>query len=98
LALYGIDRTFDKDAGMIKSFKCRCPQRLWDEENSKHLGGIARQAMRKLEILNAAENVDDLRTPPGNRNGQFSIRVNQQYRICFYWNNGAEQVEITDYH
>lgn len=89
-----------------KSFKCRYTQRLWDEENSKHFGGIARQAMRKLEILNAAENVDDLRTPPGNRleiltgnrNGQYSIRVNQQYRICFYWNNGAEQVEITDYH
>ncbi len=91
---------------MIKSFKCRYTQKLWNEENCKRFGSIAKQAMRKLEILHAAENIDDLRNPPGNRlealsgdrTGQYSIRINQQYRICFYWNNGAEQVEITDYH
>ncbi len=91
---------------MIKSFKCKYTQKLWDEETSKRFASIAKQAMRKLEILHAAENMDDLRNPPGNRlealsgdrAGQYSIRINQQYRICFYWNNGAEQVEITDYH
>lgn len=62
--------------------------------------------MRKLEILHAADRVDDLLLPPGNRlealsgnrNGQYLIRINQQFRICFVWKEGAEQVEITDYH
>ncbi len=63
--------------------------------------------MRKLDLLDAAETLDDLRVPPGNRlealkgdrAGQYSIRINQQYRICFVWReNSAEDVEIVDYH
>jgi proteic killer suppression protein len=63
--------------------------------------------MRKLEWLNAAKDLDDLRVPPGNRlekllgdrNGQFSIRINDQWRVCFEWRNGnAWNVEIVDYH
>ncbi|RMI20442.1 MAG: plasmid maintenance system killer protein, partial [Calditrichaeota bacterium] len=64
-------------------------------------------AVRKLDLLDAAETLDDLRVPPGNRlealkgdrAGQYSIRINQQYRICFVWReNSAEDVEIVDYH
>ncbi len=91
---------------MIKSFKCKQTKKLWDKENSRYFNSIARQAMRKLEILHAADRVEDLRLPPGNRlealsgdrKGQYSIRINQQYRICFRWNDGADSVEITDYH
>ena len=66
-----------------------------------------RQARRKLLLLNAAGHVNDLRSPPGNRlevlkgdrAGQYSIRINGQWRICFYWHEGgAENVEIVDYH
>jgi toxin HigB-1 len=64
-------------------------------------------ALRKLRLLNQARKLDDLRAPPGNRlealkggrKGQFSIRINNQWRICFVWNEaGAEMVEIVDYH
>jgi proteic killer suppression protein len=66
----------------------------------------ARVAARKLDMLNAAHTLDDLRSPPGNRlealsgdrGGQFAIRVNQQWRLCFVWTNGAHNVEIVDYH
>ena len=72
-----------------------CPQSLW------------RTAFRKLDQLDSAEVVDDLRIPPGNRleqlkgdrEGQYSIRINDQYRICFVWTeNGPDDVEIVDYH
>lgn len=68
---------------------------------------IQRVALRKLAMLDAAEALDDLRTPPGNRletlrgdqAGQYSIRINQQWRICFLWTAaGPEEVEIVDYH
>jgi proteic killer suppression protein len=68
---------------------------------------VQRQALRKLLILDAAERVEDLRVPPGNRlerlkgnrGGQYSIRINDQWRICFRWSNGqASDVEIVDYH
>ena len=67
---------------------------------------IEASARRKLEILAAAHILDDLRSPPGNRlealrgdrTGQYSIRINDQYRICFRWNDGPEGVEIVDYH
>lgn len=68
---------------------------------------MQRQALRKLLILDAAERIEDLRVPPGNRlerlkgkrNGQYSIRINDQWRICFRWSNGqASDVEIVDYH
>jgi proteic killer suppression protein len=63
-------------------------------------------ALRKMRLLNAARNVEDLRVPPGNRLerlkgdrvGQWSIRINSQWRICFRWENGAHDVEIADYH
>ncbi len=69
--------------------------------------GLLRSAVRKLTILECATNLDDLRSPPGNRlkalsgkrKGQYSIRINNQWRICFIWSKiGAEQVEIIDYH
>ena len=91
---------------MIKNFKCKQTKQLWNNEKSRYFNAIARQGMRKLEMLHAASCIEDLRLPPGNRlealsgdrQGQYSIRINQQYRICFYWNAGADSVEITDYH
>ena len=74
---------------------------------SKWAKDVQRQALRKLLLLEAAENVQDLRVPPGNklerlkgsRKGQYSIRINDQWRICFKWSNGnATDVEIVDYH
>jgi proteic killer suppression protein len=74
---------------------------------SKWGNDVQRQALRKLLLLEAAENVEDLRIPPGNklerlkgnRKGQYSIRINDQWRICFKWSNGnATDVEIVDYH
>ena len=60
---------------------------------------IRKRAVRKLLILNAAEAVQELRVPPGNRAGQYSIRINDQWRLCFFWRGGnAYEVEITDYH
>lgn len=74
---------------------------------SKWAKDVQRQALRKLLLLEAAESVEDLRVPPGNklerlkgnRKGQYSIRINDQWRICFKWSNGnATDVEIVDYH
>ncbi len=70
------------------------------------LRSIEQVALRKLDMLNAAHVLDDLRVPPGNRlealkgnrRGQHSIRINRQWRICFVWRDGAENVEIVDYH
>jgi proteic killer suppression protein len=67
---------------------------------------VAKIALRKLDYLDAATSLEDLRVPPGNkleklsgnRAGQHSIRINNQWRICFVWNDGAEDVEIVDYH
>ena len=67
---------------------------------------IERVARRKLEMLEAAERLEDLKIPPGNRlealkhdrRGQYSIRINDQWRVCFGWDDGAEDVEIADYH
>ena len=68
---------------------------------------VQRVALRKLAMLDAAESLDDLRVPPGNRleklkgsrRGSYSIRINDQWRICFHWTNaGPEEVEIVDYH
>jgi len=93
---------------MIRSFATRETLRLWEDGYSRRLPGeIQASAMRKLRSLDAAEQVDDLRMPPGNRlealkgdrEGQHSIRVNQQWRICFRWADGhAYDVEICDYH
>jgi toxin HigB-1 len=91
---------------MIKSFKCKRTEELWLNGRSNRFNAISRPAMRKLFMLARAIELNDLRIPPGNRLepltgkriGQHSIRINQQYRICFHWNEGAEDVEITDYH
>ena len=91
---------------MIKSFRCRDTEALFDDEPVRKFRAIERAARRKLEILAAAHQLSDLRVPPGNRlealrgdrHGQHSIRINDQWRICFRWRDGAEDVEIVDYH
>ncbi|MGR6465641.1 type II toxin-antitoxin system RelE/ParE family toxin [Rhizobium sp. PAMB 3182] len=93
---------------MIRSFKDKQTERLFLSGRSKRLpGDILERAQRKLTSLNAAKVVDDLRVPPsnrlerlrGDRDGQFSIRINDQWRICFRYADGdAHDVEICDYH
>ena len=92
---------------MIVSFHCRETEEFFNGERPKRFQGIARVALRKLDMLDAATMLDDLRRPPGNRleplkgdrAGQHSIRINDQWRICFVWHEGnAYRVEIVDYH
>jgi proteic killer suppression protein len=93
---------------MIRSFRDRETEKVFMREPRTRFGrAVQRAALRKLLILNAAESLDDLRVPPGNRleklsgnrRGQHSIRVNDQWRICFRWSDGdAYDVEIVDYH
>jgi proteic killer suppression protein len=93
---------------MIRSFRDRETRTVWSGERSKRLpADIQEVALRKLRLINAAQRLNDLRAPPGNRlelltgnrSGQYSIRINQQWRICFRWTDGeAEDVEICDYH
>lgn len=92
---------------MIRSFKDAATARLFADEDVPRFRAIERQARRKLLMLNAVQRLDDLRSPPGNRlkelkgerKGQHSIRINDQWRICFAWSDGAaENVEIVDYH
>ncbi|WP_312683261.1 type II toxin-antitoxin system RelE/ParE family toxin [Stenotrophomonas chelatiphaga] len=92
---------------MLKSFANKDTEQFAQGRRVKAWGNIERQIQRKLDYLKAAVELDDLRAPPGNRlealkgdrNGQFSIRVNDQYRICFRWKGGdAYDVEVTDYH
>lgn len=95
-------------ARMIRSFRDPETERLFRRERGSKLArGLQRAAMRKLLLLDAAESLADLRVPPGNRleklagdrEGQYSIRVNDQYRICFRWEGGeARDVEVVDYH
>ena len=92
---------------MIKSFRCKETEKLFNDQTSKKFATIDRVSRRKLEMLEAAQKLEDLRNPPGNRlellkgnrAGQYSIRINDQFRICFRWiDNSAENVEIVDYH
>lgn len=93
---------------MIRSFACQETERLFNDEVSRRLPTqIQRVARRKLLLLHQARRLDDLRAPPGNRlealkgdrAGQHSIRVNDQWRICFRWQDeDALGVEIVDYH
>ena len=92
---------------MIISFRDADTEQLFHREVSRRWANIARVALRRLRLLHRARTLADLRIPPnnrleklkGNREGQFSIRVNDQYRICFQWSDGnAYQVELTDYH
>lgn len=92
---------------MIQSFGDRATERLWMGEFVRRFGGIEKQALRKLDMLHHASSLNDLRVPPanrlealgGNRRGEHSIRINDQWRICFKWTKeGPTHVEIVDYH
>ncbi len=92
---------------MIKSFRCPDTEALFHDRPIPRFRAIERQARRKLLYLSQARMLEDLRVPPGNRlealkgdrAGQHSIRVNDQWRVCFRWADGhAEDVEIVDYH
>lgn len=93
---------------MIKGFRCRETERLFEVGTSRRIPpDVVRRALGQLRDLDAAAVLDDLRVPPGrrlealsgDRAGQHSIRINQQWRVCFVWQDGnAHDVEIVDYH
>ncbi len=92
---------------MIRSFRCDDTEHLFYRENVRRFRAIERQALRKLDMLDAAPDLRTLSALPGNqleplkgdRKGQYSIRINDQWRICFAWRDGhAYEVEIMDYH
>jgi toxin HigB-1 len=92
---------------MIRSFRDTDTENLFRLQYVRKWASIERQALRKLTQLNLAQSLSDLRVPPGNRletlkgdrSGQWSIRINDQYRICFRWSDdGPIEVEIVDYH
>jgi toxin HigB-1 len=92
---------------MIRSFTCKYTRALSRGKRVKRFANIADVARRKLRQLEIANRLEDLRVPPGNhletltgnRSGQYSIRINDQWRVCFGWTDaGAENVEIVDYH
>jgi len=92
---------------MIRSFKNAETQELFLGRKQRDFANIAKVALRKLDLIHFASALNDLKEPPGNRlealkgnrAGQHSIRVNDQFRICFVWKeDGAHDVEITDYH
>lgn len=92
---------------MIESFRCKDTSQLWHLGRSRRFANIAQVALRKLAMLHAADSLDDLKVPPanrlealkGDRAGQYSIRINSQWRLCFRWQGGTVQdVEIVDYH
>ena len=91
---------------MIKGFKCKKTARLFNGERVPAFSGFSRQADKRLRILDATETLDALKALPsnrfealsGDRKGQYSIRANKQWRVCFEWDEGAHEVEIVDYH
>lgn len=92
---------------MIRSFKCSDTASLFEDQRVRRFQSIERAARRKLLYLHRALRLEDLRVPPGNqlellkgdRAGTYSIRINDQWRICFAWRDGdAHDVEIVDYH
>ena len=93
---------------MIQSFADEQTRKVWAREHVQQFGPeLQRAAQKKLRLLNAAETINDLRIPPGNRleklagdrDGQHSIRINDQYRICFIWTSAdPTDVQIVDYH
>lgn len=101
--------TLIKFNAVIKSFADKNTKEFWDTGKSQGMppANLRNVAKRKLAAVHSAVNVEDLRIPPGNRleelhgnrKGQHSIRINDQFRVCFVWRNGdAHYVEITDYH
>jgi proteic killer suppression protein len=93
---------------VIQSFADEQTKKVWEREHVRRFGpDLQRAAQKKLRLLNAADVLNDLRVPPGNRleklsgdrEGQHSIRINDQYRICFVWTAaGPAEVHIVDYH
>jgi proteic killer suppression protein len=92
---------------MIRSFASADTEAVFLGETPKRIGAIAKVARRKLDMIDGANRVTDLQAPPGNRleklkgdrAGQYSIRINDRWRICFSWRDGdAYEVEIVDYH
>jgi toxin HigB-1 len=91
---------------MIKNFKCKHTQALYKGKSPKKFQAFQEQAERKLQMLDSATELFDLRSPvdnrleklSGNRQGQHSIRINKQWRVCFMWSDEPCDVEITDYH
>ena len=92
---------------VIQGFSDKEAQRLWEKRSAPKFGATQKAALRKLSMVDAAHTIQDLRSPPanrleklsGNRKGQHSIRINDQWRICFTWTDaGPTGVEITDYH
>jgi proteic killer suppression protein len=91
----------------IQSFRCDRTRQLYEGESPRQFKNFQTVAERKLQMLDSATELKDLRSPPGNRlellsgdrAGQHSIRINDQWRICFVWTDaGADEVEIVDYH
>lgn len=92
---------------MIQAFRCKDTEELFEGGNPRQFSAFKQVATRKLTQLDAAQTLDFLRSPPGNRlealkgdrQGQYSIRINDQYRLCFVWTEyGPTDVEIVDYH
>jgi len=108
ISLLDIDKQDVYYSIMIRSFRCNETEKIFRREFSpKFPGDIQERAFMKLNAMDAAVEIQDLRFPPsnrlealkGNRKGQWSIRINDQWRICFKWLGGhAEDVEINDYH
>ncbi len=90
----------------LREIKCKHTQALYEGKSPKQFKAFQAQAERKLQILDNAVELLDLRSPPGNkfeklggdRQGQYSIRINKQWRVCFAWSDEPYDVEITDYH
>lgn len=95
-------------SSVIRSFRDSETQKIFERSRSRRFSaGVQKLALRKLLVVDAAESLDDLRVPPGNRlqklkgsrEGQHSVRVNDQWRVCFVWKDGdAHGVEVVDYH
>ena len=93
-------------ATVIRSFRDKDTEALFRGETPRRFRSIEATARRKLDMLDAAQSLFDLRSPRGNRlealkgdrQGQYSIRINDQWRICFGWSDGEQDVEIVDYH
>ena len=91
---------------MIKNFKCKHTQALYGGKTPKQFRAFQEQAERKLQMLDSVAELLDLQSPPGNRleklegdrQGEYSIRINKQWRVCFVWSGEPCDVEITDYH